>query len=124
MTRTLQARTLGRRGEDYAVKYLDSLGWSVVDRNWRCKQGELDIVAVDADQTVVFVEVKTRAGTGYGSPLESITWKKAHTLRGLAIAWLKEHDLRAPRIRIDAIGIVKRPGCAPQLKHVRSIEPW
>ena len=122
MTRTLQAHSLGRRGENYAVKYLDSLGWTVVDRNWRCKLGELDIICVDDAATLVFVEVKTRAGLGFGSPLESITRNKLLTLRSLAGEWLQEHDVQARRIRIDAIGILKLPGLAPELEHVRGIE--
>lgn len=117
-------QTLGRRGEDHAAKYLISLGWKIVERNWRCREGELDIVAFDGDRTIVFVEVKTRAGLGFGSPLESITYKKVRTLMALAYRWLKSHDLRARSIRVDAIGILMRPGREPELNHVRGIGTW
>ena len=63
--------TLGRRGEEIAADYLRGAGLVIVERNWRCTLGEIDIVALDAADTV-FVEVKTRAGLGYGHPLESI----------------------------------------------------
>lgn len=124
MAVTQHRQSLGRRGEDYAARYLISLGWEIIDRNWRCREGELDIVAMDEAGAAVFIEVKTRAGLGFGSPLESITWKKTRTLTTLAHRWLKSQDRRFRRIRVDAIGILMAPGREIELKHVKGIGTW
>ncbi|PJJ71774.1 putative endonuclease [Diaminobutyricimonas aerilata] len=96
---------LGRRGEELATRYLAGAGLEILDRNWRCAQGEVDIVARDGDE-LVFVEVKTRAGLAFGHPLEAITALKLARLRRLAAAWCDAHGVRAPRRRIDAVGVV------------------
>ena len=97
--------SLGRRGEAAAAGYLRGLGWQVVDRNWRCRDGELDIVAYDGHRHVV-CEVKTRANLEFGAPLEAITAAKAARLRRLAARWADQHGVNAARIRIDVIGLV------------------
>lgn len=122
--RNKAALDLGRRGEQYAVAYVEGLGWEVLDRNWRSRRGELDIVARDSDGSVVFVEVKTRAGVAFGSPLESITHKKTRTLMGLGYEWLQGHPRYEPNIRFDAIGILMVPNRPVQLDHVRGIQTW
>ncbi|WP_411721019.1 YraN family protein [Mycetocola sp.] len=101
------ARTdeLGRRGEDLAARFLEDAGYRVVERNWRCRQGEIDIIASKED-TLVFVEVKTRSGLAFGHPFEAITATKLARLRVLAAAWCAEHHPRASRIRLDAIAVV------------------
>lgn len=77
----------------------------ILDRNWRHKLGEIDIVARDGDWLVV-VEVKTRRSRAYGAPIEAVTDIKLHRLRQLAAAWMREHPaVRARHIRIDVIGI-------------------
>ena len=117
------ARTaaLGRWGEDLAAEHLADAGLTVVARNWRCRAGELDLVAVDADGTVVFVEVKTRAGSGFGSPAEAVSRAKAQRIRGLAVQWLAHHRPPGTRdLRFDVVGIVRRPGAAPELTHLRA----
>lgn len=124
MAVTQNRQKLGQRGEDHAANYLSSLGWEIIERNWRCREGELDIVAFDGEQTLVFVEVKTRTGLGFGTPLESITYKKTRTLMALAYRWLKSHDRRARNIRVDAIGILMIPGAEVELKHVQGIGTW
>ena len=89
-------------------------------RNWRCPQGELDLVLRDTDGTLVFCEVKTRSGTGFGEPSEAVGARKARTLRVLACRWLAEH--RPPGggdLRFDVVSIVRRRGCAPELQHLR-----
>jgi putative endonuclease len=96
---------LGPRGEAAAVDYLLRLGWTIIDRNWRCRGGELDIVAYDGHRHVV-CEVKTRAGVEYGDPLEAITAAKAARLRRLAGRWAVQHGVSAARIRIDVLGLV------------------
>lgn len=116
-------RALGRWGEQTAAAHLERLGWQVLDRNWRCDIGELDLVALEAGRpaTLVFVEVKARAGLGYGHPLEAITAAKQRKLRDLAWRWLREHEAHAPRVRIDGVGVVWRRGGEPEIVHVRGL---
>lgn len=96
---------LGRRGEDLAAAHLRMIGFEILDRNWRCGQGEIDIVARDGRE-IVFVEVKTRSSVAFGNPLEAITPAKLARLRRLAVAWCEAHPGHSARIRIDAIAIV------------------
>ena len=115
---------MGVRGEDLAVAELQRLGMEIVTRNWRCKLGEIDIVALettDDHRTLVFCEVKCRSGLGFGHPLESITFAKLRKLRQLAAQWLLTEQLHADEIRLDAVGVVMAPGRQPDLTHVRGI---
>lgn len=125
MTHTTTPRqALGARGETLAAAYLEARGFRILDRNWRCRYGELDLVARDDGsngRAIVAVEVKTRSGTGYGAPLEAVTARKAARLRRLLLSWLREHDERAPALRVDAIGIVLRAGADPRIDHLRGI---
>ena len=110
---------LGRYGEQLAADHLTSSGMTVLARNWRCSQGELDLVLRDADGTVVFCEVKTRSGTGFGEPAEAVGRVKARKLRVLACRWLLEH--RPPgtdEIRFDVVSVVRRRGEAPEVTHL------
>jgi len=118
------ARQVGARGEDLAVAELEQQGLQILARNWRCKLGELDIVALElagARRTLVFCEVKCRTGLGYGSPLEAITHAKLRKLRQLTAQWLLTEGHHADEIRLDAIGILLRPGARAELTHVRGI---
>ena len=116
-------QAIGRIGEEHAVEHVIGLGWQVLDRNWRCNEGELDIIAHDPDAgALVFIEVKCRSGLGFGDPLEAVTWRKRKKLRQLCLLWLAEHRIRADRLRIDAIGVLLRPGEKPVVNHVRGIE--
>ena len=110
---------LGRYGEQLAVEHLQAAGLTVLDRNWRCREGELDVVARQGG-TVVFVEVKTRSGTGFGEPTEAVTQRKARRLRVLAARWLAENrPADASDLRFDVVAIVRRRGYAPQLVHLQ-----
>ena len=109
---------VGRYGEDLAARYLTSHGFAVLERNWRCELGEIDIVAREGD-TLVVCEVKTRRGLNYGSPLESITHRKLTTLRKLAGRWLQAHQLRPAAIRIDIIAVLFDHNTPPSVDHVR-----
>ncbi|PRI11923.1 YraN family protein [Leucobacter massiliensis] len=113
-------QTLGARGESIAARYLEGLGYRIVDRNWRTRQGELDIVAFD-DGTLVAVEVKTRGGAGCGHPLEAITARKAARLRRLLLDWARTHASRGIGLRIDAVGITLRWEQKPRIDHLRGI---
>ena len=113
MPRTETRQQVGRRGEDLACAELERQGMEVLDRNWRCALGEIDIVAAevgDRGATLVFCEVKCRTGMGFGHPLEAITFAKMRTLRQLAALWLRQHRMTANGIRLDAIGVVMLPG--------------
>lgn len=111
------ASAIGACGEELACTHLTDLGYEVVDRNWRCDQGELDIVARHGS-CLVFCEVKTRRSTAFGSPVEAVTPVKAARLRRLAISWLRAHDQHADEVRIDVIGVL-RPAHGPaEVEHL------
>lgn len=99
------ARAVGDHGEELACEHVVGCGWRLVERNWRCPGGEIDIIAWDG-ACLVFCEVKTRRSERYGSPLEAITSAKAARLRRLAWSWLQVHDVRPDHIRIDVVGVV------------------
>jgi putative endonuclease len=111
---------LGRRGEDLAAAVLAAAGFLIVDRNWRCPQGEIDIVATEGNETV-FVEVKTRSSVAFGHPLEAITAQKLARLRRLAACWCEAHPGRHNRIRIDAVAVIAPRGAEPQVEHLRRV---
>ena len=96
---------LGRRGEELAAHFLVNAGMSIVDRNWRCPQGEIDIVARDGME-LVFVEVKTRSSVAFGHPLEAITVPKLARLRRLAATWCEMNPDAYFAIRIDAVAVI------------------
>lgn len=108
---------LGRYGEALAARYLTDRGLVVLERNWRCEHGEVDLVARDGD-TLVVCEVKTRRGTGYGDPVEAVTFRKAMRLRRLAVAYVTARGLHPPALRIDVVGVLCRPGRPAEIRHV------
>jgi putative endonuclease len=107
----------GRWGEQVAAEHLIEQGLIVLDRNWRCDIGELDIVARDGDALVI-CEVKTRSSRRFGDPLEAVTTEKAARLQRLAARWVIEHRVHPREIRIDLVGVVLSHG-APEIEHVR-----
>ena len=113
-------QAVGRWGEQRAVEFVQTLGWQVVDRNWRCAAGELDLVAKEPDGTVVVIEVKARSGLGFGDPLEAITRAKLGKLHDLTVLWLRDHGEHPSRVRIDAIGVVRGAGSC-ELTHIRGV---
>ncbi len=112
----------GRQGEDLAAQHVESLGWTLLARNWRCPQGEIDLIAQEPGRhgAVVFVEVKCRRGTGYGDPLESITVAKQRKLRQLMQLWLRQNGARSV-IRLDAVGVLLQHDRAAVIDHRRGI---
>lgn len=110
-------QAVGRFGEDVAAAHLTSAGWQVLDRNWRCATGELDLVALDGDELVA-VEVKTRRSATYGSPAEAVTRAKLVRLRRLAAAWLAAHELRPAAVRVDVIAITVPRSGGPSIEHL------
>lgn len=117
-----RAAALGRDGEDIAAAHLESQGWQIVERNWRCPAGELDIVAWDGPgQALVFVEVKSRSSIAFGQPIEAISWRKLAKLRELSLLWLRSHETRVRSIRVDAVGVLMPRGVPPEITHLRGI---
>ena len=96
---------LGRRGEALAAAHLSAVGHRILDRNWRCDVGELDLVTADGDD-IVAVEVKTRSSLSAGHPFEAITPTKLHRLHRLGARWCVEHGERISRLRIDIVGVI------------------
>ena len=111
---------LGAYGEQVAAAHLVAEGMTVLDRNWRCPQGEIDIVARDGDVLVV-CEVKTRSSTALGHPLEAVTARKAERLRRLAAAWIRERRVHPAEVRIDLVGVLRPARGAAGVEHVRGV---
>ena len=111
---------LGKDGEQAAAEYLESAGFRILDRNWRCADGEIDIVAVER-QVFVVCEVKTRAGDRYGTPLESVSRLKRARLRRLAVRWLTAHGGRFDQVRVDIVGVTPDPAGGFAVEHVRGV---
>ncbi|GAA1691439.1 YraN family protein [Microbacterium sediminicola] len=113
---------LGRSGERRAEAHLRACGYEIIDRNWRCRRGEIDLVARDRDW-VVFVEVKTRSGERFGHPFEAIDVRKRRRLRAIAHEWVQVRGAAVGRrsIRIDAIAITELPGGSSRIEHLPDI---
>jgi len=121
MTTTARRRSeLGAYGEALAARHLLDLGMVLLDRNWRCDQGEIDLVLRDRGVLVV-CEVKTRSSTVYGSPLEAVSEQKAARLRRLAARWLSSHDIHPDEVRIDLVGVLVPRGAPAEIDHVRGV---
>jgi putative endonuclease len=115
---------LGAYGERVAAAHLVEQGMEILDRNWRCEIGELDIVARDGEQIVV-CEVKTRSTLAFGDPLEGVTARKAARLQRLAVAWASAHERPVGwrDVRVDLVGVLKQGRGAARVEHVRGIAP-
>ena len=111
---------LGQRGEQAAADYLESRGLRILDRNWRCADGEIDIVAVER-QVPVVCEVKSRTSTRYGGPLEAVSRAKRARLRRLAVQWLNAHGIRFDEVRIDVVGLLYEGTGGFTIEHVRGV---
>ncbi|WP_291378675.1 YraN family protein [Demequina sp.] len=109
---------VGRYGERVVAERLTALGWEVLERNWRCALGELDIVAVDRD-CIVAVEVKTRRTATFGSALEAVTPAKVARIRKLLAAWLASQPRTFGEVRIDVVGVTLPAAGAAHVEHVR-----
>ncbi|WP_445169645.1 YraN family protein [Mycolicibacterium sp. Dal123E01] len=119
---TLTRNQLGALGEQLAVEHLLAQGLQILARNWRCRYGELDVIATAPDRTVVFVEVKTRTGDGFGGWEYAVTPAKVRRIRRLAGLWLAGQDERWAAIRIDVIGIRIGRQRTPEITHLRAVD--
>ena len=119
---TLTRAEIGALGEQLAVEHLKSLGLRVLTRNWRCRYGELDVIAADdAAQTAVFVEVKTRTTDQFGGVAQAVTPAKVRRLRRLAGLWLAEQNGSWAAVRIDVIGVRIGRRRIPEITHVHGV---
>jgi putative endonuclease len=113
---------LGALGEELAVEYLVGLGLVVLARNWRCRYGELDVIAADVSaRNAVFVEVKTRTSDQFGGWAQAVTGNKVRRLRRLAGLWLAEQNASWAEIRIDVIGVRVGRHRTPLITHLEGV---
>jgi putative endonuclease len=109
---------LGRWGEQLAANHLESLGYQILEHNWRCRRGEIDLVA-STGEILVFVEVKTRRGRGHGMPEEALTRAKVRRLLELSQRYLLEHELEDIEWRVDFVAVeLNRQGELIRCEHV------
>jgi len=118
MTATNGKLLLGKEGERVAERYLQKKGYTLVERNYRCPAGELDLIVLDR-RVVVFVEVKTRTGHGFGSPLEAVEFRKQRKMIQAAQFFLAEKRLQQRDARFDVVG-VSWPGRNPVVEHIEN----
>jgi putative endonuclease len=111
---------LGRAGEALAAARLEAAGLRIVDRNWRCRDGEVDLVAAGPG-LLVFCEVKTRRGNGYGSPAAAVTPAKQARLRRLAAAYLAAGAVPACSVRFDVVAVTWPRGGPPAVDHLEGV---
>ena len=103
---TQARRALGASGEEAVAAWYESRGYEVVERNWRCRAGELDLI-LRRNRTFVFCEVKTRSSDAFGAPVEAVTRTKQVRLRHLAARWLEEAPMRPTEIRFDVASVLR-----------------
>ena len=110
-------KKVGAQGEDRAAKYLSAHGYRIIEKNWRCRLGEIDLVVKEAD-TLVFCEVKTRSNQSFGHPLEAITASKIEKLRRLGEAYMQAAAKTDVALRFDVISIIEN-GENSRLEHIK-----
>lgn len=109
-------RDIGREGEEVAAAYLESKGLIILDRNYFFEKAEVDIVAFDQQQ-IIFVEVKSRAGTFFGRPEEYVTPQKEKLIKKAAEAWVYERKMETALVRFDIVSVVQNKNKAPDITH-------
>jgi len=114
-----EAHALGRRGEEIALRYFRRKGYRIVERGFRLFRGEIDIIAHDG-QTLVFIEVKTRATTEFGLPEEAVTPAKQNQIRKIARGFLVERGLGEPDCRFDVLAVLVPEEGDPVVTHFES----
>jgi putative endonuclease len=106
-SRDLSNKALGAYGEMLAARWYQERGYTVVARNWRCREGEIDLILRDG-RTIVICEVKTRSSDAFGTPVEAVGWQKQRKLRTLAAIWITETGVRPSSVRFDVAGVLRR----------------
>lgn len=121
---TERRQQVGRAGEKAARVYLENVGYRIIETNYTCPLGEIDIIAGDGNSTVI-VEVRTRTGNTFGTPEESITNQKAYRLRRLALYYLQSKNLldRPGRIDLVAVKLDSKDLAVQSVNHLKNILP-
>lgn len=119
-TTAAQRQALGHYGEDVAERHLRAQGMAVLERNWSCAEGEIDLVLREGD-TLVICEVKTRSSTAAGTPHEAITDAKLARLVRLGQRWVEVRGLRPPEMRVDLVAVLRPARGAAVVDHVRGL---
>jgi putative endonuclease len=101
---------LGAKGEELVAEYLKAQGYRIIDRNWRIKEGEIDLIATNKRGRITFIEVKTRRNENFGHPLEAISKDKAYRLQKLALAWLVLNNVFGSDYGIDCASVLMKDG--------------
>lgn len=115
-------RELGAWGEEVAAAFLEARGYEILERNWRCRAGELDIVARSRERNaLVAIEVKTRRAGGHVSSREAVGQEKYARLRRLFGLWLDERDARAPHLAIDLVGVTVQADRSIAIEHIEDL---
>jgi len=105
----MQKRELGKKGEDLALRFLKKRGYRIIEQNYVCKMGEMDLIAKEKD-TLVFIEVKTRTSMDFGPPQLAVTEFKQRQLSKVALNFLKEKKIEDVKARFDVVAILLTPG--------------
>jgi putative endonuclease len=109
---------VGQYGERVAAQHLMDTGLQIIERNWRCSAGEIDIVAAEGG-TLVFVEVKARSSLAFGSPAQAVVGRKQRRVRELALHWLDEHPGSWAELRFDVVSVLRMPRGPAEVEHLR-----
>lgn len=115
---SLMRPLLGAVGEMLAAEHLKRSGYRILERNYRCKAGEIDVVAKEGG-VLAFVEVRSKSSDAFGTPLESIRFRKRSKLRQVAAYYLAERSIDCDGIRFDAVGVTWPAACEPSCELVR-----
>jgi putative endonuclease len=116
---TTQRRAVGAYGERLAARHLQESGLVLLDRNWRCADGEVDLILRDGDD-LVFCEVKTRRSATFGPPAAAVDHRKVRKLRLLAAKWLAQTGVRAKQVRFDVVEVLPQPRGRARVVHIRA----
>ena len=107
----------GAFGEEITVRYITDRGDEILDRNWRIREGEIDVISLSTDGVIHFIEVKTRSSLAFGHPFEAITRDKAHRMQRLALGWLATHGCLGCEFTIDVVAVVIAADGTHQLEY-------
>jgi putative endonuclease len=113
-----QRRAIGGFGESVAARHLADLGMVLIDANWRCELGEIDLVLRDGT-TLVVCEVKTRSSIAFGSPFEAVDEAKLDRLVLLGDRWIEEHDAHPADVRVDIVSVLLSRHGAAAVEHLK-----
>lgn len=114
----LKNQATGQLGEQAAADYLSNQGYRILERNFRSRGGEVDIVARDRQGCIAFVEVKTRRSLAYGLPQQAVTIRKQRQVSKGALSWLARNRLQNNSARFDVIAVLLQNGTQPQIEHI------